>query len=47
MSAVAPSAAIMSWISSKNSISQAGESEPNTSTLICQCSRTRPRCGRS
>ena len=47
MSVVAPTAAIMSWISSKNSISQAALSEPNTSTLICQCSRTRPRWGRS
>ena len=47
MSGVAPSAAIMSWTSSKISISQLALSEPKMSALICQCSRTRPRCGAS
>ena len=44
---VAPSAANIAWISSTSSISACADSVPKMSTLICQCSRSRPRCGRS
>jgi len=47
MSRVAPIAAIMSCTTLKISMSAFGLSEPKMSTLICQCSRVRPRWGRS